>query len=286
VGSEMCIRDRSLAAPWSILNEHTDFMIQHSSGWIQIMVEDNQEAFDTAVQAFRISEDEHVQLPVMLGLDGFILTHTSMPVSMPDAAEIDRLLGKRKSVFSLDQETPITLGNVIGAEHFMEHRYRIFEAMNNAKRVIADVDKEYAKISGRSYGLVDCYNCEDAEEVIITMGASSGDAKVTSDRMRKEGIKCGVVRLRVMRPFPKEALLEALRGAKHISVVERALSVGIGNILAHEIKSALYDAGERPFVKGYIAGLGGRDITPDDYEKIAKSTMNMQSGDEWVNLKL
>jgi pyruvate/2-oxoacid:ferredoxin oxidoreductase alpha subunit len=282
----MAVATRSLAAPWSILNEHTDFMIQHSSGWIQIMVEDNQEAFDTAVQAFRISEEEHVQLPVMLGLDGFILTHTSMPVSMPDAAEIDRLLGKRKSVFSLDQETPITLGNVIGAEHFMEHRYRIFEAMNNAKRVIADVDKEYAKISGRSYGLVDCYNCEDAEEVIITMGASSGDAKVASDRMRKEGIKCGVVRLRVMRPFPKEALLEALRGAKHISVVERALSVGIGNILAHEIKSALYDAGERPFVKGYIAGLGGRDITPDDYEKIAKSTMNMQSGDEWVNLKL
>ncbi len=281
----MAVATRALAAPWSILNEHTDFMIQHTSGWIQIMVENGQEALDTTITAFKIAEDPKVSLPVMVGLDGFILTHTSMPVDVPDDDAIKKYLGKRKPVFTADVSNPVTSGNVIGDEYFMEMRYKTYKAMQGAKSAIAKAENSYEKITGRKYGLIDCYNCDDAEHVIITMGASSGDAKVASDLLRKEGIKAGVLRIRVMRPFPGDEIVKALANASYISIVERSLSTGIGNIMAHEIKSFFYDAGAKPAIKSYIAGLGGRDITPNDYVNIVKSTM-ANKGSMWVNLKV
>ncbi|MGC8567704.1 MAG: transketolase C-terminal domain-containing protein [Candidatus Micrarchaeia archaeon] len=281
----MAVATRAMAAPWSILNEHTDFMIQQSSGWIQIMVEDNQEALDTTIQAFKIGEDSRLSLPVMVGLDGFILTHTSMPVSKPSKDDVQKFLGKRMPAYALDIDSPLTVGNVIDQNEWMEHRYKIFQAMQKAKKVIKEIADGYSKISGRSYGLIDCYKCDDADNLIITMGASSGDAKAAVDSLRSEGIKAGELRIRVMRPFPNEEIVEMMKNVKNVSIVERALSVGIGNILAHEIKSFVYDSGYKPFIKSYIAGLGGRDITPADYSKIVKSTMKRQVGDEWVNLR-
>ena len=278
----MAVATRALAAPWSILNEHTDFMIQHTSGWVQIMVENNQEAFDTVLQAFRIGESEGVQLPVMVGLDGFILTHASMPVEVPDKEDAAAFVGKRKPVYTLDVEEPVTVGNVIGAEHFMEHRRDMFKAMAIAKAAMAETEKAYESIGGRRYGLIDCYNCDDASDIIVSMGASSGDAKASSDALRKEGIKCGVLRVRVMRPFPGDEIVSALSKAESVSIVERAFSAGIGNILAHEVKSVLYDAGVKPYVKSYIAGLGGRDITPADFSSVVKSTRKRDTGDEWA----
>ncbi|MEM0106686.1 MAG: transketolase C-terminal domain-containing protein [Candidatus Micrarchaeaceae archaeon] len=279
----MAVATRSLAAPWSILNEHTDYMIQHSSGWIQAMVENGQEAFDTTLMAFKIAEDARVSLPFMVGLDGFILTHTSMPVSMPSKEEIQEFIGKRIPVFEIDINNPLTFGNVIDQNYFMEMRYKMYLAMQESKQVINAVSKAYATITGREYGLIDCYNCDDADHIVVTMGASSGDAKVASNLLRKEGIKAGVLRVRVMRPFPGPEIVAALSKASYISIVERAFSPGIGNILAHEIKSVLYDSGRHPIVRSYIAGLGGRDITPNDYIKVVKSTIK-NKGDAWVNL--
>ena len=282
----MAVATRALASPWSILNDHTDFLVQHSSGWIQIMCENNQEALDTTLQAFKIAEKREVMLPVMVGLDGFILTHTSMPVDVPDPDLIDSFLGKRMAPFALDPDNPLTFGNVVDDKYFMEMRYKMFESMQNAKRVIKEVSEAYAKLTGRSYGLVECYQCDDAEHVIVTMGAASGDAKVAASMLRKEGIKAGVLRLRVIRPFPKEDIVEALANRKTVSIVERDLSAGIGNILAHEIKSALYDAGAKVFVKSFIAGLGGRDILPEDFVNAVKSAGSGKKGDEWIRLNL
>ncbi len=281
----MAVATRALAPPWSILNEHTDFLIQRTSGWIQIMVENNQEAFDTTIQAFKIAEDKRVSLPVMLGLDGFILTHTDMAVNMPEQDEIDAFLGKRLPIFSLDVEKPITIGNVVGDNYFMEMKHAMQKAMDNAKSVIKEVDAKYKELTGRSYGLVECYNCDDAEHIIITMGASSGDAKVASDMLRKDGIKVGVLRLRVIRPFPYEEIIKAINNAQTITIVERAFSAGVGNILAHEIKSFAYDYGIKAYIKSYIAGLGGRDIVPNDYVNAVKSTIAKKQGDEWIGLK-
>ncbi len=281
----MAVATRALAAPWSILNEHTDFMMQLGSGWIQIMVENNQEAFDTTIQAFKIAEDKEILLPVMLGLDGFILTHTNMPVNIPDSNIIDSFLGKRKSIFDLDIKNPITMGNVVDQNYFMELRHKMFRTMQNAKEIIRRVSDEYAKLTGRTYGLIDLYNCDDAEHILITMGASSGDAKVATDMLRKEGIKVGLLRLRVIRPFPSDEIVAAIGNAATVSIVERALSPGIGNILAHEVKSVLYGNDAIPFVKSYIGGLGGRDITPADYVRVVKSSISRKEGDEWINLK-
>ena len=284
----MAVATRALASPWSILNEHTDFMTQLSSGWIQIMVEDNQDAFDSVLQAFRISEDPRVTLPVMVGLDGFILTHTSMPVSMPEQADVDAFLGKRKPEFSIDVEKPLTFGNVIGHEDFMEVKHKMFESMQSAKNVMAEVAGEYRRITGKPYGALDCYGCDGAEHIIVTIGASSGDAKAACGILREKGVKAGVVRIRVLRPFPQEDLVKALGSAETVTVVERSLSAGSGNILAHEIRSALYGSHgpeEAPFVKGFIAGLGGRDITPDDYVQMVELTRKRPAGDEWFGLK-
>ncbi len=284
----MAVATRALASPWSILNEHTDFMTQSASGWIQIMAENNQDAFDSVLQAFRIGEDPRVTLPVMVGLDGFTLTHSSMPVSMPEQESVDRFLGKRKTEFAIDVDRPFTFGNVIGPEYFMEMRRRTFESMNAAKRAMSEVANEYKNITDREYGMLDLYNFDGAEHVIVSIGASSGDAKEASDRLRKKGIKAGVMRIRVLRPFPGEEIASALGGAETVTVVERALSVGSGSILAHEIRSALYSAhgpDEAPFVKGFIAGLGGRDIKTDDYVQMVEATQKRPTGDEWFGLK-
>ncbi len=283
----MAVATRALASPWSILDEHTDFMTQLASGWIQIMAENNQDAFDSTLQAYRIGEDPRVTLPVMVGLDGFILTHASMPVDMPEEAEIEGFLGKRKPEFALDVDRPFTFGNVVDHDYFMEMRHEMFEAMQAAKGVMAEVAKEYKAITGKEYGMLDAYNCDGAEHIIVAIGASSGDAKVASDELRKKGVKAGVIRIRVLRPFPKEEIAEALGSAETVTVVERALSVGSGNILAHEIRSALYDtlgSEDAPTVKGFVAGLGGRDITPDDYVQMVSITEKRPTGDEWFGL--
>jgi len=288
----MAVVCRALAPPWSIWCEHTDALSQRDSGWIQFWVENNQEALDTLIQAFKVAEDENVMLPAMVCLDGFILSHTYEPVEVPEQRLVDSFLpGKKASPYWLNPARPAAYGTIAGPDTYMEFRYDIHNAMKRAKKVIVDVDKEWRRLTGRGYGgLIDRYRCDDAEVGIVVIGAAAGDAKEAADFLRRKGVKAGVIRLRVTRPFPAEELRAAVEKIDAVAVVDRALSPGLPGVLLSEVRSALYDLEKRVYVKGFIAGLGGRDITPGDFIHMVESTLKSfragGPGDvEWVGLK-
>lgn len=289
----MAIVCRALAPPWNIWTEHTDILAQRDTGWIQFFCEDNQEVLDTVIQAFKIAEDDRVLLPVMVGLDAFILSHTATPVDVPEQEDIDGFLPPRKPLpFILDVNNPLTHSNMTYPNQTMEFRYRLQKAMERAMRVIMEVDEEYGRLTGRKYGgLLDCYRCEDADLGVIVMGSSAGDAKEAIDKLRDEGYKPGVIRIRVFRPFPREELREICRRFKAIAVIDRDLSPGLGGILYTETLTSLYDLKNRPIVQNYIAGLGGRDISVNDFKLIVRELYrNIEEGVEitpirWIGIE-
>lgn len=288
----MAVVCRAFGPPWNIWNEHTDILMQRDTGWIIMFAENNQEVLDTVIQAYKIAENERVLLPVIIGLDAFILSHTSMPVEIPDQDIIDKFLpSTAKKPFILDPNNPITHGSLTYPDSYMEFRYLIHKSMEEAKNVIEDVDTEWEKLTGRSYGgLIDSYKCEDAEVAIITVGSSAGDAKEAVDRLRDEGYRVGVIRLRVFRPFPTEKLRELALRLKAIGVVDRNLSPGIGGIIQAEVKASLYDLPKKPLVQGFIAGLGGRDITVRDFIEMYLNLYNIVEKGitpqiQWIGLR-
>lgn len=288
----MPVVTRAFAPPWSIWNEHTDLLLERDTGWIVFMVENNQEVLDTIIQAYKIAENQNVLLPVMIGMDAFILSHTTTPVEIPDQETVDNFLTQEtKKPFLLDPNNPITHGSMTYPDWYMEFRYLLYKAMINAKSVIKDTAEEWRKITGRYYGdLIDCYKCSDADITMITIGASAGDAKEAADVLRSEGYKTGVIRLRVLRPFPDKELREATKNSKLILVVDRNLSPGIGGILLHEIKGAYQTMKKQPLIHGFIAGLGGRDITLQNFITMFKRgyeilEKNEEPGIEWINLR-
>ena len=290
----MGVVNRALGPGWNIWSEHTDVLAHRDSGWIIAFAEDNQEALDTTIQAFRIAEDERVLLPVMVSLDAFILSHTAMPVDIPDQETIDNFLPPRKPLpFLLDPNDPVTHGSLVFPEHYMEFRYLIHEAQERAKKVILEVEDEYYKATGRRYGgLVDLYRSEDSDVIIVALGSSAGDAKEAVDKLRDEGYKVGVARIRFVRPWPHEVLREVLGRAKGVAVVDRNMSMGKSGVLYSEVLSTLYGLKKPPVVIGYIAGLGGRDIRVSDFELIALDvykaieTRDLTPRYKWINLKL
>lgn len=270
----MAVVTRTLAPPWSIWNEHTDLFSQRDTGWVIMMCENAQEAYDTAIQSFRIAEDERLVQPVMYGLDAFSISHTAEEVSVVEKKEVEGYLppldSSRLKVY-MDPENPGTFGNLVGPEKMMEFRHAIKEAFEGAREVIKDAAKGYEKISGRKQaGLVEEYRCSDAEVVLVTMGASSGDAKEAADSLRDRGFRVGVLRIRVVRPLPHEEVTEATKGAKVVAVVDRNYSFGFGGVLAGELA---------PYIKTnlcrFVAGLGGKDITPRDFEGMALKALEM-----------
>ncbi|MCD6331494.1 MAG: pyruvate ferredoxin oxidoreductase [Thermoplasmata archaeon] len=248
--------NRAIGPGWNIWSDLNDSMAQRDTGWIQFYASSNQEVYDSIIQAYRIAENEEVFLPVMVSYDGFVLSHTSMPVEVPSQNEIDEFLPEFKPSWILDVENPITHGNIVPPEPYMEIRYSMEEAMRKAKKIIKEVDEEYGKKFGRSYGLVEEYKCEDADYVIVAMSAIASEAKVAIDELRQRGEKVGLARLRVFRPFPKEEL----RYDKMI-VIDRAISPGLGGIVYNELKGN----GE---IYSFIAGLGGVDVSYRDIERI------------------
>jgi len=288
----MAISCRALGPPWNIGNEHTDILALRDAGWVQIFVENNQEVLDSVIQAYRIAEDERVLLPVMIGLDAFTLSHTSEPVEIPSQEMVDQFLPPRSDKpYLLSPENPFTFGNMSNPTEHMELRFMHHTAVRNAKNVILEVDKKWEALFGRSYGgLLDEFMCKDAEVVVVSIGASSGDAKEAANILRNEGIKAGVLRVRVIRPFPSEEVRDVLSRVKAVAVVDRNLSPGSGGILVSEVKNALYGLRSNPFVKGYVLGLGGRDVTVEDYQAIFRRTLkSYEEGDDradWVNLNL
>jgi pyruvate/2-oxoacid:ferredoxin oxidoreductase alpha subunit len=268
----MAIVTRTLAPPWSIWNEHTDILAQRDSGWIMMMCESAQEAYDTAIQAFRIAEDLRVLQPVMYGLDAFSLSHTAENVNLLDQEVVDGYLPSLdpyKLPVYIDPDRPVTFGNLLGPDRMMEFRHLIKEAFERAKVVINETAADYSKISGRPQtGLFENYRCSDAEVVVLATGASSGDVKDAVDILRSKGLRAGMIRLKTIRPFPGEEIREAIGGVKVIATVDRDYSFGFGGVLGRELSAYL---GRDVF--RYIAGLGGRDLTVDDFEGIINDAL-------------
>ncbi|MEM2249087.1 MAG: pyruvate ferredoxin oxidoreductase [Candidatus Bathyarchaeia archaeon] len=288
----MAVVNRAMGAPWSIWPDLSDSLSQRDTGWIQFYCADNQEVFDTIIQAYRICEDERVFLPAMVCLEGFILSHTYMPVKIHDQEEIDAFLPLYRSGWILDVNNPFSHANLVSPEWYMEFRYMIQEAMENAKRLIPEIDKEYGRRFGFQYGgLIDKYMCEDADLIICTMGTMGSEAKIAVDNLRKEGLKVGAARIRVYRPFPVEEVRKLAEHASIIATIDRHISFGMEGFLASEIKASLYHMEDKPLLAGFIAGLGGRDVTFKTIEGIARKSLKwMKAGrvekeTVWVDLR-
>jgi len=288
----MAVVNRAVAPPWSIWCDHNDALSQRDAGWIQLWAESAQEAMDMVIEAYRIAEDERVLLPVMINLDGFLLSHAYEPVDVPEQAIVDRFLPeKTPAPYWIEPSSPRSYGTIAAPDTYMEFRYKMQAAMENAARIIEEVEEEWSKLTGRRYGgLIECYRCDDAEIGVVLAGSWAGDAKEAADMLRKKGLRAGVVRLRATRPFPADKLAEAVEKMNAVAVIDRSLSPGLPSVLAAEVKAALYDRGRRPFVKCFIAGLGGRDVTPLDFaasvESTLKSLRREGAGEvEWLGLR-
>ncbi|MEM4027668.1 MAG: pyruvate ferredoxin oxidoreductase, partial [Desulfurococcus sp.] len=223
----MAIVSRTINTPWNIWPDHSDFMDQRDAGWIMSYAMDNQEALDLVLQAFKISEDPSVYLPAMVGLEGFILGHTTMPVDIPDESMVREWLGPRRQGYIIDGSTPLAVGGLTMPEDTENIFCGIQEAMNEAKKVIKEVTNEYNKLFGRKYsGLIECFHCSDAKYITISMGAWSGDLMEAVEKLRNEGYPIGLIRIRYYRPFPMEDIWEVIRSSKGVLVYDRSISFG------------------------------------------------------------
>ncbi|AXI25689.1 pyruvate ferredoxin oxidoreductase [Methanofervidicoccus sp. A16] len=279
--------NRALSAPINIWCDHQDSIAERDSGWIQIYAEDNQETLDSIIQAFKIAEDEDILLPVMVCIDGFILTHTVEPVHIPDEKKVRDYLGVYEPKHAyLDPDRPITQGPVGVPECYMETRKQISDAMERAKDVIKRVNEEYYEIFNRRYGngLVEGYNLEDADTVLVAMGSVCGTIKYVIDRLKEKGKNVGLLRVRTYRPFPKKDIKEMLEGAENVGVLDKNISLGFNmGALGIEVMATL----RNKKVCNYIVGLGGRDITLQNIEEIIKHLEESEDDGEtkWIGLK-
>ncbi len=279
----MAIVTRALAPPWNIWPDHSDFMDQRDAGWIMGFAMDNQEVFDLTLQAFKISEDPRVYLPVMIGLEGFILGHTTMPVELPEQEVVDQWLGPRRQEYVIDGKEPLALGNLAWPEDTEEMFMEIQKAMNNAKKVIKEVDEEYGKLFGRKYGgLIQCINCEDAKYFAVSMGAWSGDLIEAVNKLREEGYPIGVIRIRFCRPFPYEDIWEKVKNSKGVIVFDRSISFGAWGPLFTDLVTGLYHyTNNLPIMSNVVAGIGGVNITYNDFAKLLTSFIEtIEKGDK------
>jgi pyruvate ferredoxin oxidoreductase alpha subunit len=256
----MTVANRALGAPINIWNDHSDSMSQADSGWIQLYAETNQEAADLHVQAFRIAEV--LSVPVMVCMDGFILTHAVERVDVPEQEQVDAFLPPFEPRQVLDPEAPVSIGAMVGPEAFMEVRYLAHAKQLQALEVIPEVAREFAGVFGRdSGGLVRPYRCEDADTIVIALGSVLGTIKDVVDEQRDRGVSIGVLGITSFRPFPLDEVREALKDVKRVVVLEKALAVGIGGILAANVRTSR--AGIELKCYTVIAGLGGRAITKE-----------------------
>ncbi len=278
----MAVANRALSGPINIHNDHSDSMGARDSGWIQIYCENAQEVYDASIMAWRIAEHLNVQLPVMVCLDGFTLSHTMENVmTLPDEAvqgfvgerpfiEVEGHLGKGE--LRLDPEMPLTMGPLDLQDFYYEHKIHQVDAMKQALKYMKDVDTEWGRLSGRSYRYVEPYLMEDAEVALIGMGSMMGTVRYMVDELRGEGVKAGMIKLRLFRPFPVEEIKKAVGDTPVLGVMEKCISFGApASPLMEELMTAYYQDAERPMMADYVVGLGGRDVSPDAIREAYKS---------------
>ena len=278
----MAVANRALSAPISIWGDHSDVMAARDTGWIQIFVENGQEAVDMTICAFRIGEDNKVLLPVMVHLDGFHLTHVIEPIELPEQNLVDKFLPPYKHPLPLDPEKPVTMGAFGPPFIYSEVKYAQDVHLRTSREVILECWQEFGKSFGRYYKPVETYHSEGARTLLLTMGSYSETAMEAIDKMRSEGKDVGLLKLRLWRPFPFEEVRQAVKDADVLIVLDRAISFGgPGGPVSSEVRSALYGQDKKPKVVGFVGGLGGRDISMSGFEKmITKGIEIARTGSE------
>ena len=265
----MAVANRALSGPININNDHSDAMAARDCGWVMIFAENVQEAYDNAVMAPRIAEHHDVQLPIMTNIDGFILTHAVERMTPLDSKDVKSFVGDFKPLYPLlDWKNPVTHGVMDGPEYYYKHKYQMVEAMENAIKVTEKVFKDFKKISGREYRLVEEYMCDDAEFVAVVLGSSYGTMKAVVDELRAEGKKVGAIMPRLYRPWPDKHMTAALKGKKAVAVLDKHAPIGAYGALYADVCTSLIDMKDAPAAYNYIYGLGGKDATAKDFRTI------------------
>jgi len=296
---------RALGAPWSVWTDHQDFITVRDVGWIQMFCEDIQEIYDTNIQAFKIAEDPRVFLPAIVAYDGYILSHTMMPIILEPQEKIDNFLPPLKHHINLSDLSqvkgvdPVTTPHIVKRDEgtapgYYEYRYSLQTALENSINIVREVHDDFAKTFGRSYGngIYKTYMIDDVDTVIFAMGSVASQSRSAIDKMRKEGMNIGLISLKLFRPFPSTELRNVCKQFNNIIVFDRDIGYGHEGVLSYELKASLYGLKSPPFIKGFIIGLGGRDVNDDQIihgvKKGLKYAENneISSKTEFIGLKL
>ncbi len=278
----MSLVNRAVSGPLNIHNDHSDAMGVRDSGWIMLFSENNQEAYDNLIMAHRIAENKDVLLPLMVCQDGFITSHSIENIELIEDDKVKEFVGKYKPEhFLLNEKEPMAIGPLDLQSYLFEHKKQQADAMRNAKKVILDVAKDFEELTGRKYSFFEEYKLEDAEVVIVCMNSTAGTAKATVDKLRKEGVKAGLLKIRVFRPFPAEEVAGALKNAKAIAVLDKADSLNAaGGALFQDVTSGMYVENIHVPTVNYVYGIGGRDTKVDDLESVYRDLLKIvETGD-------
>jgi len=286
----MPVAARTIGAPWNIWGEHQDVITERDTGWLQIFCENNQEVLDTVLMAYRVAEDPEVMLPIMVVEDGFIMSHTVDIVDVPEQDRVDRYLPPFRPKYPIDVNNPMRHGGLVMPDWWTEFRYLIHLSQEAARTKLVEAEKAFEEEFGRSYGgLMEYYQCEDADAILVIAGSAAGTAKEVADRFRSEGKKVCVAKLRVFRPFPAKEVRRLSEMTSTIGVFDRSYTFGDGGAMFNEVRSALQPGDS--MVKNYVGGLGGRDVTVKYIEWIFEDLLKISAAGkvdrvvEWVGLK-
>lgn len=286
----MPVAARTIGAPWNIWGEHQDVITERDTGWLQIFCENNQEVLDTVLMAYRVAEDPEVMLPIMVVEDGFIMSHTVDIVDVPEQDRVDRYLPPFRPKYPIDVNNPMRHGGLVMPDWWTEFRYLIHLSQEAARTKLVEAEKAFEEEFGRSYGgLMEYYQCEDADAILVIAGSAAGTAKEVADRFRSDGKKVGVAKLRVFRPFPAKEVRRLSEMTSTIGVFDRSYTFGDGGAMFNEVRSALQPGDS--MVKNYVGGLGGRDVTVKYIEWIFEDLLKISAAGkvdrvvEWVGLK-
>lgn len=280
--------NRAISAPINIWNDQQDSVSLRDAGWIQLYAENNQEVVDLHLIGYRLSEDKSIMLPVMVCMDGFILTHGMEPVDIPEQEKLDKFLPAYRPLYKLDPAEPLTMGLLADPDYYLETRFAIQETLKEALSFIPKISKEFYGVFGRDYKdcLIEEYFAKDAEKVIVAMGSVCGTIKEVVDELRKKGKKVGLLKIISYRPFPYAKVYEALKNVPLVAVLDKAVSLGAYAPLAIEIKATFFGKKKSPkVVSSFVAGLGGRDITLDSIKEIFRKLSQKEVNQEFIDLK-
>ena len=277
--------NRAVSGPLNIHNDHSDAMGARDSGWIQIFSENNQEVYDNLLMAHRIAENKDVLLPIMICQDGFITSHAIENIVLEDDETVKKFVGTYKPEhYLLNDKEPMAIGPLDLQAYLFEHKRQQAQAMINAKKVILDVAKDFEALTGRKYGFIEEYKMEDAEIAIVCMNSTAGTAKHTADNLRKSGVKAGVIKVRVFRPFPAETIANAIKNLKAVAILDKADGLNaVGGPLFTDVTSGLFVNNINVPAVSYIYGLGGRDTTEEDIAKVYSDLQDIAKNNKVEN---